>query len=126
MAARLIVELRCQLETCRYRLADLVDNLRAQDLDLGLPTEGEIFRDILGLQAEFDEVELVPDSGEIRVTVGPIVLEDIDLGRFQICLDWLGTGSASPYRVVALDPHPASSNDAVTRRRCRRKSRRGF
>ena len=41
-------------------------------------------------------------SHELVVTTDSIVLEDIDLGRFQIRLDWSQIGSArQPYRVVA-------------------------
>lgn len=114
-AARSVsADLRCQLESCRYRLADLLNHMRGQDSGQPTPTQGEIFREVLALRAEFDEIEWEPKTGEIRVTVGPIVLEDIHLGRFHICLDWKDTGSSSPYRVVALDPNPAASNDEVT------------
>jgi hypothetical protein len=112
-AGHLIGDLLCQLETCRCRLADLVSSLREQDRHKRLPTEGEIFHEILALQAEFDDVALEPGSGEIRVTVGPIVLEDIHLGCFQICLGG-ENGGFPPYRVVALEPNPAASNDDVT------------
>jgi hypothetical protein len=112
-ARHLSSELRCQLESCRYQLADLVNSLRGQAPDQPPPTEGEIYREILALQAEFDDVELESKTGEIRVIVGPIVLEDIHLGRFQICLDWGDSSGSTPYRVVALDPNPAARDDSV-------------
>src|SRR5262249_1962303 len=43
-----------------------------------------------------------------------IVLEDIELGRFQICLNWRRSHSTLSYRIVALDPNPAACNGDVT------------
>jgi hypothetical protein len=48
------------------------------------------------------------------VTTEPVVLEAIDLGRFQIRLSWQRLHDDQPYRVVALDPAPAACNSSVT------------
>ena len=51
----------------------------------------------------------------LSVTTDRIVLEDIYLGPLQIRLDWQRLGlSSQPYRVVALDPHPAAKSDDIT------------
>jgi hypothetical protein len=100
-------------DSCHYRLLELVATLREQAKSPVLPSQAEILQEILALQKEFDEVELEPTTGTISVTVGPITLEGIHLGRFTISLDWEGPSSSSPYRVVALDPNPAASNDSV-------------
>jgi hypothetical protein len=42
------------------------------------------------------------------------VLEDVHLGNFEIRLDWGDLGRHQPYRVVALDPHPAARREDVT------------
>ena len=74
-----------------------------------------VYRDILVLQQEFDGFEIDFENHELAVTTDPIVLENTDLGRFQVRLDWSQIGtSKQPYRVVALDPHPAARNKEVT------------
>jgi hypothetical protein len=80
-----------------------------------LSTPSEIFRDLLAMDEEFDEIETDLKTHEICATTETIVLEGIRLGAFQIRLDWqqLGRGH-HPYRVVALDPHPAARNEDVT------------
>ena len=40
--------------------------------------------------------------------------KDLYFGPFEIRLDWRQLGSATPYRVVALDPHPAAKDTDVT------------
>ena len=79
-----------------------------------LPTESDIFREIMAVHDEFSEVEIDLQSGEISITTDPIVLQETHLGPFQVRLDWNRLGSHQPYRVVALDPHPAAANEAVT------------
>ena len=74
----------------------------------------DIYRDILALDDEFEEVEIDLDEHELSVTTDRIVLEDIDLGPFEIRLDWQRLGASSAYRVVALDPNPAARSDDVT------------
>jgi len=113
-AHALTEELTYAADTCHYRLLELLAMLREQTKSSTLPSQTDICQEILALQKEFDEVELKPGTGEIRVTVGPISLEDIPLGRFEICLDWEGPSGASLYRVVALDPNPAGGNESVT------------
>lgn len=75
----------------------------------------EIYRDILAVQQEFEGCEIDLGSHEFSVTTDPIVLEDITFGRFKVCLNWNQIGTCrQPYRVVALDPHPAARNQDVT------------
>jgi hypothetical protein len=80
-----------------------------------LPCGRELFRDLVALQAEFGEVTCDWDRTELFVTTPEIHLEGIDLGRFDIRLNW-ASSSESPkfYRVVARDPNPAASDDDVT------------
>lgn len=79
-----------------------------------LPTESEIFREIMAVHGEFSEVEIDLEGGELIVTTDPIVLEDTPLGPFQIRLNVNRLDGRQPYRVVALDPNPAAANEAVT------------
>ncbi len=75
----------------------------------------DIYRDIVALDQEFSGLDIDLSSHELAVTTDSIVLEGIELGAFEICLDWSQIGAAQqPYCVVALDPHPAARNEEVT------------
>ncbi|HVX63244.1 MAG TPA: hypothetical protein VHC19_21665, partial [Pirellulales bacterium] len=65
-------------------------------------------------QEEFEEVDADFGEGTIAVTTEPITLSDIFLGPFQIRLAWRDLDEPSPYRVIALEAHPAGTNDGVT------------
>ena len=67
------------------------------------------------MRQEFGEVEIDLKAHELAVTTETIELEGVVLGEFQIRLTWTEIGHGSqPYRVVALDPHPAARRDDVT------------
>lgn len=75
----------------------------------------DIHRDLLALEDEFDGFKLDLSEKELSVTTDTIVLEGIYLGPFQIRLEWCNIGQASPaYRVIALEPHPATKSDEIT------------
>ena len=79
-----------------------------------IPSLSTVYREILTLYEEFEEVEIDFAERKINVTTEPIRLEGILLGPFQIRLAWEKLGIPSPYRVKALDPNPAAANDSVT------------
>jgi hypothetical protein len=95
------------LETARHAI-------ESQTAPRIVPTPSEIYRDILAIQEEFDEVEIDLDEHELSVTTDSIVLEGIELGRFDIRLDWQRLGGLHAYRIVARDPNPAAQSDEVT------------
>jgi hypothetical protein len=100
----------------RFQL-DLEAALRTVDAHAAssiVPTPSEIHQDILALQREFDEVEIDLAGHELSVTTDAIVLGGIELGPFDIRLDWQRLGDSRPYRVVVRDPNPAAHNDEVT------------
>jgi hypothetical protein len=77
----------------------------------------EIFADLLQLSEEFDKVDIDFEGRRISVEIEPVTLKDIYLGPFQVQLHLSALSRPSregTYKVIALDPHPASSNDAVT------------
>ena len=76
----------------------------------------DIYADLLALRKEFDDLSWNKRARTVSVTTEPILLDDIDLGPFEIRLSWdaLGARSNNPYRVVALEPNTAASNDSVT------------
>jgi hypothetical protein len=115
---RASVQLRGQL----LRQVDYVRNylhqvsLELQELRSAgtLPREGEIYHELLALQAEFDDVQCDFDAGELCVTTPSVTFEGVYLGPFQIRLDWSRLDGSTAYRIVALEPNPAASNDSVT------------
>jgi hypothetical protein len=68
----------------------------------------------LALYDEFEDVEIDLDKHTLSVTTDRIVLGYIGLGRFEIRLDWKHLGSSCAYRVVALDPNPATKSEDIT------------
>jgi len=81
------------------------------------PTLRESFEDLRQLQEEFEDVQLELVEGSISVTTEPIELEGVFLGPFEIrlVLDQLGNAAdARAFEIIALDPHPAATNESVT------------
>lgn len=82
-----------------------------------MPTLSAIAADLWALQQEFDDVEFNGEDNTLCVVTEAISLEDIYLGPFRIalCLDSLHElYQKVPYFVIAVDPHPAATDDAVT------------
>jgi hypothetical protein len=113
-ARRLMDDLRYEVNGCHSRLSGLLVLLRQQAESPELPAIKEIYQEILALREEYDDIDMDPKTGEIRVTTEPIVLQDLRLGRFEIRLNWKSPSGESPYDVVALDPNPAASDSTVT------------
>jgi hypothetical protein len=85
---------------------------------LKVPSVREIVDELVQTQKEFDQVEYIQDGDLLVVTTEAIELEGWYLGEFEIQFQ-MGklaemTRHGTVYRVVALDPHPATCNDAVT------------
>jgi hypothetical protein len=85
---------------------------------LKLPTIRDILADLQQAQEEFEEFKYVEDKDLLVVTTAPVELEGYYLGEFEIQLRVGALAEArqhtSLYAIVALDPHPAASNDSVT------------
>jgi hypothetical protein len=82
------------------------------------PPIRDILADLQQAQDEFEELRYVEEGELLIVTTDAIELEGYYLGEFEIQLQ-IGSLSefkrhSSIYRIVALDPHPAACNDAVT------------
>ncbi len=76
-----------------------------------------IVEELRALQAEFDDVEFNPEEDALCAVTEPITLEDVYLGPFRIalCLNKLGElYTRTPYYVVAVEPHPAAKDEAIT------------
>ena len=76
----------------------------------------DIYSDLLALSEEFSAMACDRQSKTLSVTTEPIELQEVYLGPFGVRLNWSEVGQAeSPqYRVVALDPHPAATDDSIT------------
>ena len=89
----------------------------AQACELKVPSVAEIYRDLLQAEEEFDELRYYPEGNLLAVSTDAIELRDIYLGDFEVQLRIDGLAEmrhGHTFRIVALDPHPASSNDSVT------------
>jgi hypothetical protein len=112
-AAHLLQDRTWAATFLRDRLAAWIERQRNRSVLRSLPDAGNLYRDLLALQKEFGEVGYEGGS-ELWVTTEPIELEGIGLGRFQIRLNWRAVDVSAPYRVIALDPNPAASDDTTT------------
>ena len=113
-AARLRADLAFQVDYCRICLQSFSTDLAQLGHAPKLASEGNVYRELAALEAEFVEVEYDFDAAELCVITPSVTLEGIEFGPFQIRLDWNRLGESQPYRVVALEPNPATSNYAVT------------
>lgn len=127
-----------QLKTCRrrsWRLAEqsLTQNLSylageiatcAQSLQhqagqpvQQIPLASALLEELVELEAEFGRWQYQAEENVLLAETDSIELEGIELGSFQLRLNLkrLETADAmSALRIVAMDPHPASTNSAVT------------
>jgi len=75
-------------------------------------------RDILGdlksLVAEFDEVSVNMQRHVVSVTTDDVILEGVDLGRFEIVLDWQRLRETGTYEVIAVDDRSAATDGDTT------------
>jgi hypothetical protein len=130
--------LRCLLEKCaRFnwhdasrklsgRIETLTEDLPHTITDLDrltklsktvLPTPRTIYEDLRQAEQDFNSVEYDRSENTLSAFTEPIELEGLFLGEFEIKLrlDQLGEmPDGRIVRIVALDPHPASSNESVT------------
>jgi hypothetical protein len=81
------------------------------------PTVLAIVDELRQLREEFDHVAIKPDKALILARTDRVVLDDVDLGPFEIVLELKRLGErvdAGCFDCVALDPNPASSSEDTT------------
>jgi hypothetical protein len=113
-ADRLRQELAFALALLRGRLTEASECLQSTCEDRRPASPHDLYEDILALEDEFEEVTWNRSAKTLSVITDPVELEQIDLGRFEICLDWSKLAVGSPYRVIAREPEPAASDQSVT------------
>ena len=82
-----------------------------------VPSFSAIVDELRALQEEFDDVAFNGEQGALCVVTEPITLEHVYLGRFRIALylDKLAElYQRNAYYIIAIDPHPAAKDEAVT------------
>jgi hypothetical protein len=82
-----------------------------------VPTLGTILDELKAVQEEFEDVAFNADEDALCAITEPITLEDTYLGPFRIALyvDKLQEMvHRMPYYVIAVEPHPATKDEAIT------------
>ena len=102
---------RLAVEVRGYQL-----HLDAEAAAIRSATVQDIYADLLAMHEEFTEVSFDRRGQTISVTTESIELEGVYLGPFEIRLDWsaLVDGHPHNYRVIAVEPNSAATNDEVT------------
>jgi hypothetical protein len=113
-AAMLNDRLERSLERCSDRLQEISRLVSASSRLLSPQTTRDIFGDLVALSAEFEGMTIDASNQTLSVTTEPIVLEQINLGSFEIRLRWDRIGERRPYEVVALEPYPAGESSETT------------
>ena len=111
---RLLADLVCHAERLHLELSMRAAQWRKEAQRPGPPNVADVYRDLLALNEEFEEVNCDLKASTLSVRTAPIDFLDIQLGTFRIELDWADCKSSFAYRVVALEPNPASSDESVT------------
>lgn len=82
-----------------------------------LPVVSDLIAELQQTEQELGEVTLNLEEKTISIVTDPITMEDLSLGSFEIVLQIEKIKRLcfeSPYKIVALDPNPASSDENVT------------
>lgn len=106
--------LRGALDILRMRSLHAIDDLTRLTKPRLEPTATSVYRDIAALRGEFEGVTVNRAKQRITVQTSSIQLQYVELGSFEICLNWKFIKESSPYDVLAVEPNSPSSNDSVT------------
>lgn len=82
-----------------------------------VPPLREIYEELKQTEAEFGDLKYCGETHDIAVATDPIELEGVFLGDFEVQLHVANICEArlqTALSIVALDPHPAASNNRVT------------
>ncbi len=107
---RLSEQIRCCVQELQQYEMQLSQALRSQSV----PSLQMLYAELQALADEFVDVEIDRVLKEVVVGTEPIVLEGIDLGRFQIRLSLKRVGAQGAFGVTPLDPNPSSPDDNVS------------
>ena len=77
-----------------------------------IPSTGEFYAELVAAEDEFGAIAVEDD--ELFVTTESITLGEVYLGPFEIRLNLSRLDEQEPFRVVAVEPHPAASCSATS------------
>lgn len=113
--ARIMSDMEAALRDVPYHTQEIERAIQA--CSTKVPSLAEMYQELIQADEEFDGLMYHKEGDLLSVQTEPIELEDVYLGEFEIQLHVPGLAEMrynSVYRVVALDPHPAASNECVT------------
>ncbi len=113
-AATVARGLESALSRLEERLTSHLSILASRTAAHKFPSLDHLYSEVLGLSEEFDKIRYDLKERLIVVTTEPIELEDVYLGEFEIRLSLNRLGEHRPYEVLAVDPHPAAADEAIT------------
>ncbi len=113
-AKRMTERLEREVRTLRLRLDQLTASADSAIENRPLPDLRTIHAEVMAVFDEFEHVTCDLRARTISVTTEPIVLEEVELGRFEIRLRYTRDDPAVAYDVIALDPNPAAADSTVT------------
>ena len=114
-AAKLTNQASQQLRELPYLIGELERALDRRPLRV--PSPRELLAELEQARQEFGELRHYPEDQAISVVTEAIELDGVYLGEFeiQLCISGLAEiRNRRPHRIIALDPHPAACNSAVT------------
>ena len=114
VAEGLLADLACQADCLQQDLSALAVRWRNESERPRLPTLADIYRGLLALEEEFEDVCCNVGSRGLSVRTPRIVLEGVDLGPFRLALEYHPYDPLPEYRVIALEPNPAGRDERVT------------
>ena len=114
-ADKLVAKVKVVLRDLPYAISELERATNASQLTL--PSLRHIYEELRQTQQEFGRLKYDPAENTLSTFTEPIELEGLFLGDFEIQLQITALAEmkdSNTLRVIALDPHPAACNDAVT------------
>ncbi|MDZ4688082.1 MAG: hypothetical protein SH850_23660 [Planctomycetaceae bacterium] len=78
------------------------------------PALRTLYEELCALDDEFEDVEIDLKTTTLRVQTSDIVLEDLNLGPFDLIWDWGRPSSQTALTVDALEPHRPESRSDIT------------
>jgi hypothetical protein len=109
-------DLECSMPSVLTEVTALHQRLTYRAGRKHLVTASDVYRDLITLGEEFEDLDYDAKLCRLSITTESIVLEGVYLGPFEIQLQWarVNSGGEPAYRVIAKDPHPAESRENVT------------
>jgi hypothetical protein len=113
-AARVLDGLRWQMVSLGSQLEKLAVSLAPPAQIVCPASTHDVYRDLLALREEFGDVACDLKAGTVSITTEPVTFDKVELGPFEIRLEFRQLRQPSPYRVIALKPNRPPNASRVT------------